>query len=146
MNDRIGIFGGIFALLVFWHFVVDWLFQSHDEAMRKSTDPYVRAIHCAIYTGGFAPVIGYLGLSFWESMLCGVVLFVSHFIEDTYIPVLLWVKHVRRPPEFSNGELSDKEAFVRWASTPLGKVIAIVVDQLVHVAFLMPMAYFATNR
>jgi hypothetical protein len=26
-------------------------------------------------------------------------LFVSHFIEDTYLPVVYWALHVRRPPE-----------------------------------------------
>lgn len=149
----IALFGGIFALLVFWHFVADWLTQSHNEAMSKARDKWVRARHCLIYSLNFVPVMYVLKLSHTHMLLCFVILFVSHFIEDTYIPVLLWVKHIRRPPEFKDrGEhfasradlvAEDRRAFIAFASTPLGKVVAIVVDQLVHIAFLMPIAYFA---
>lgn len=142
--------GGVFALLVFCHFVVDWLFQSHDEAMKKSVDSFVRARHCLIYTFGFVPLLWALKLNLIELSASVVILFVSHFFEDTYYPVMLWVKHVRRPPEFRDmtiehfpRTLTDKEAFIKWFSTPLGKIIGIVVDQLIHITFLLPIAYFA---
>jgi len=149
--------GGIFALLVFWHFVVDWLFQSHNEAMKKSHDAGARAFHCAVYTLGFVMVMPFFGSSFSteEAILSIIILFFSHFIEDTYYPVFLWTKHVRKPPEFGKivfnqdltegRQLTDREAFIEWFGTPLGKIIGIVVDQLVHIAFLLPIAYFVVN-
>lgn len=136
--------GGVFALLVFCHFVVDWLFQSHDEAMKKSHDAWVRAIHCIVYTTGFIPLMILLRLNLVEFIASLTILFVSHFFEDTYYPVFLWVKYVRRPPEFRSPLYpTDREAFLAWFSTPLGKIIGIVVDQLVHIGFLLPIAYFA---
>jgi hypothetical protein len=147
--------GGVFALLVFVHFVVDWLFQSHDEAMKKAKDSWVRARHCLVYTFGFIPIICVLSLTIAEAMGCLTLLFFSHLIEDTYYPVLLWAKYLRKPPEFEKfvydidlmdmRKLNDEEAFIEWASTPLGKIIAVVVDQLVHIAFLLPIAYYAVT-
>lgn len=95
--------GGLFAILTFIHFVVDWIFQTHAEAMVKHNNAKVRARHCAIYTSGFVPLL----LAFvWFSVLtplqfiaCVLILFVSHFVEDTYLPVFYWALHVRRPPE-----------------------------------------------
>jgi hypothetical protein len=95
--------GGLFAILTFIHFVVDWIFQTHAEAMVKHNNAKVRARHCAIYTLGFVPLL----LAFtWFSVLtplelvaCVLILFVSHFVEDTYLPVFYWALHVRRPPE-----------------------------------------------
>ena len=143
MVSQIAQFGGVFALLVFWHFVADWIFQTHSEAMAKAKDARIRAQHCFTYAVIFAPAMGVLQLTWAEALVCWVVLFASHFVEDTYIPVMLWAKHVRQPPEFKS--LPDEEAFVAWASTPLGKIIAIVVDQLVHLAFLFPIAYYAVT-
>lgn len=151
----IAAFGGIFALLVFVHFVSDWLLQSHDEAMRKTSDALVRAEHCFIYSLSFVPFMNWFELTISEALISFALLFFSHFVEDTYYPVMLWAKYVRRPPDFkmivfndemTNGkQLSDRDAFIRWASEPLGKIIAIVVDQLVHIAFLFPIAYFAVT-
>lgn len=151
MNDCWALFGGVFALLVFWHFFADWLFQSHDEAMKKSHDLQTRTNHCLIYTFFFIPVMGVLGLSMYEAMFCSALLFFSHLFEDTYIPVMLWVKYVRNPPQFTfknddgSRVYTDVEAFKAFVSTPLGMIIMIVVDQLVHIAFLFPIAYYAVQ-
>lgn len=135
--------GALFSLLVFWHFVADWLFQSHDEAMKKSKDARIRMFHCLVYTLFFVPIVGFTINDPVIAWSCLGALFLSHFIEDTYYPVLLWAKHVRKPPEF-DGVRSDEEAFIKWASQPLGKIIAIVVDQLVHIGFLLPIAWYTT--
>lgn len=151
MNDRWPIFGGYFAVLVFWHFFADWLFQSHDEAMRKSHHWQTRFTHCLTYTIFFIPLMGFWGFTKTEAAICGSILFWSHFYEDTYIPVLLWVKHVRNPPEFrqidDDGKrvYTDIEAFKKWITSPIGAIIMIVVDQLVHILFLMPTAYYASK-
>lgn len=151
MTESWALFGGFFALLVFLHFFADWLFQSHDEAMKKSHDAQVRMIHCFIYTIFFVPVMGVLGLTLTQAMFCSGLLFWSHFFEDTYVPVMLWVKHVRNPPEFrelaDDGTrlYTDEQAFRKWIASPLGMIIMIVVDQLVHITFLFPIAYYAVE-
>src|SRR5271166_3530787 len=93
--------GGLFAALTFVHFLIDWLPQNHKEAMTKHNHPKVRAKHCLIYTAGFLPMFWLFGFT-WAEWLIGInVLFWSHFIEDTYLPVFLWAKYVRRPPEMT---------------------------------------------
>lgn len=180
--------GGWLALLVLCHFAVDWIFQSHDEAMRKPKEWVVRARHCLIYTGPFAVL---LCLTTWSpvAIVAAVgAVFMSHFVEDTYIPVLLWAKYVRRPPQMArrlvgegsswniieNGVIRgfrtqkevdvygrlldlrvnlssaqrelDLDGFMTFVSEPLGKILMIVIDQIVHVLFLLPIAYMMASQ
>lgn len=130
--------GGLFALFTFVHFVVDWLFQSHSEAMVKHNNSKVRAKHCYLYTLPFIPLFLALGMGFVGTAFCAVVLFVSHFYEDTYVPVYLWAKHIRVPPDMGPGlpDEMNKEAFVKFIETPLGKILMIAVDQIIHLTFL----------
>lgn len=94
--------GGLLSILTFIHFFVDWIFQSHAEAMVKHNNWKVRAKHCAIYTLGFVPLLVYFFmlhfLTPWELGLSIAILFISHFCEDTYIPVFWWARFIRRPP------------------------------------------------
>lgn len=155
MNATLGIAGGLFALLAFAHFVIDWGFQSHEEAMKKSTDWRWRAKHCLIYAGWFIPVLLVLHLSLWEIAASWAILFVSHFIEDTYIPVFLWAKYIRRIPAIcdigltSNGksdrQTKERAAFKELFGTPLGLVLFLTIDQLIHLLFLLPIVYFALS-
>lgn len=147
--------GGLFAILVFIHFFVDWVFQSHAEAMAKHNNAGVRFRHCLIYTMGFLPIIMFF---MWARVLgpaqywvCLLILFVSHFIEDTYLPVYWWAKHIRRPPEmtqpieYTDPETGEKvvgvnpmEGFKLFVQTGLGKILMIAIDQIIHIAFLFP--------
>lgn len=197
--------GGWLALLVTLHFTVDWVFQSHDEAMRKPREWLVRARHCLVYTFPFGVL---LCLTSWDPLrvaLMIVAVFLSHFVEDTYLPVLWWAKHVRKPPQmrrvvfargrvfpavpppdgrsppavpapsyvplvleddgverdpkegvesetvslFNGGAMSVNEAqsrldldgFIAFVSEPLGKILLVAIDQIVHILFLLPVAY-----
>lgn len=130
---ELGTAGGLFAVLTFNHFLVDWVFQTHDEAMNKSTSWVWRAQHCFLYTAGFLPVLWLLGLSPIRLVLGCLILFWSHFLEDTYIPVYLWAKYIRRMPELRHGsEVAFKDLF----KTPLGLVLFITIDQIIHLCFL----------
>lgn len=163
--SAIGEVGGIFAVLVFIHFFADWLFQSHDEAMAKSTNSHVRARHCAIYTVAFLPFFWLAHVPLWQIGLFTVILFESHFIEDTYIPVVRWMKHIRKPPPFTDVTLfrvvegyekvqedtghapqrayNDKERFLKYlADSPaLANILMITVDQIIHIFFLLVIAF-----
>jgi Protein of unknown function (DUF3307) len=140
--------GGLFAILTFIHFVVDWIFQTHAEAMAKHNNAKVRARHCLIYTLGFLPlllVFTWLGaLTLLEFGICLLILFVSHFIEDTYLPVYLWAKYIRRPPEMK--QENPKAGFVEFVGTPLGKILMIAIDQIIHLAFLFPIVWLVLRH
>lgn len=151
--------GGIFFLLTFVHFVVDWIFQTHKEAMVKHTNHLIRAKHCIIYTIGFIPIMFLMKLELWEIFASCLILFFSHFIQDTYITVYLWAKYIRKPSEMfelnkyqvcKNNQIvsypaNDKEGFIEFVKTPLGKILAIVVDQIIHLTFLIPVVWLALN-
>jgi hypothetical protein len=150
--------GGLFAVLAFIHFFVDWIFQSHAEAMVKHNNPKVRAKHCLIYTAGFIPYMWVCQFTFWEWVIGLNVLFWSHFVEDTYLPVYLWAKYIRRPPEMCepvkhtevDGYVTilppdPKAGFVQFVQTPLGKILMIAIDQIIHLAFLFPLVWMALN-
>ena len=156
--------GGFFAILGFIHFFVDWIFQSHAEAMVKHNNAKVRAKHCAIYTIGFVPLLVFClvvgALSWWQLLASIAILFVSHFCEDTYIPVYWWAKYVRRPPEMTepikqspniDGYVNvlppdPKVGFVLFIQTTLGKILMIAIDQIIHLAFLFPIVWFVLSN
>lgn len=200
--DQLAKIGGVFSLLVFIHFFSDWIFQSHMEAMAKAKNARIRARHCAIYTTFFLPFLWWAGVSPAWIAGCAGILFLSHFVEDTYIPVYLWMKYIRRPPGMgikvtktgqcfyattgpeyigalpvrqkilpigydTNGplhseaspleramaldaqgkspkeieEIIQHEEFLKFVDTPLGKILLIAVDQIIHIAFLIPIAW-----
>lgn len=160
---KIGLGGGLFAVFAFVHFFVDWIFQSHSEAMVKHNDRRVRTKHCLIYTIGFVPLMWVLGFTPWEWVIGLNILFWSHFIEDTYIPVYLWARFIRRPPEMTDpwkeqytradGEVAfkvhppdPKQGFVEFVKTPLGKILMIAIDQIIHLSFLFPLVYMALRH
>ena len=153
--------GGLFAILTFIHFFVDWIFQSHAEAMVKHNNGVVRARHCAIYTMGFIPILGFFlwagALTLSQCWLSVAILFISHFIEDTYLPVFLWAKHMRKPPEMTQPitfkrndemvtEINPMEGFKLFVQTPIGKILMIAIDQIIHLAFLFPIVWMVMSN
>jgi len=144
MLETFALAGGVFSLLAFVHFFADWLFQTHDEATNKHHDFSVRGRHCIIYTAAFVPFILLLGIGGWGLPISLLTLFLSHFIIDTYIPVFLWAKFVRKVPELSKnsgpGEdryLSSKKMFGKlFKESPVHAILFIAVDQILHLTFL----------
>jgi hypothetical protein len=159
---KIALGGGLFAILAFVHFFVDWILQTHAEAMAKHNNYKVRARHCAIYTIGFLPLMWLFNFSPIEWLIGINILFWSHFIEDTYLPVYLWAKYIRRPPEMIepwketftrvDGSIAikvhppdPKRGFMEFIATPLGKILMISVDQIIHLMFLFALVWMALN-
>jgi Protein of unknown function (DUF3307) len=142
--------GGYFAWLVLAHFLFDWVPQSHLEAIKKSSDWKIRAEHCAIYVWWFLLVlIPLLGLC-WKLPLALAILFISHFVIDTYCFTLLWMKYVRKHPAFVamtdmkfrwKIDEDDKKAFRTAIQEPLGMILMVVIDQLQHFLFLIPIVW-----
>jgi hypothetical protein len=160
MVQLIAAAGGIFAVLAFVHFFVDWIFQSHAEAMVKHNNALIRAKHCAIYTLGFVPLFFLFQFNWWEWLVGLNILFWSHFCEDTYIPVYLWAKYIRRPPEMTeprkvttgtDGYVTvlppdPKAGFGEFVQTALGKILMIAIDQIIHLLFLFPIVWLALRH
>jgi hypothetical protein len=167
--DTVAKVGGIFALLVMTHFVADWVFQSHAEAMAKPKNPWVRARHCFHYTWICCAVIALTITWSWrQAAWTAGILFFSHFLEDTYLPVYVWARYIRKPPEmFPSPHVTQNQGtlvlqghdykitisapppgmkeFVAFANTPLGKILLIAIDQIVHLLFLLPIAAMIVN-
>lgn len=158
MFEKIVLFGSLFSVFVFVHFFVDWVFQSHKEALCKHNNAKVRAKHCLIYSSGFVPLFYVLNYSLYECIIAFNILFWSHFYLDTYHLVYLWAKYIRKPPEMFlpqkvvgvDGYTSvlppdPQNGFVAFVTTPLGKILMITIDQLSHLIFLIPVIYMAIN-
>ena len=133
--------GGLLACLTFIHFVSDWVFQSHAEAMVKHKDHEVRAKHCLVYSMFFVPWMVFFHFKWWQYLLGFDVLFYSHFLLDTYVVVYLWARYIRKPPEMNTdkdkGLMHDpKVGFKNFVSTSLGKILMITIDQLTHILML----------
>jgi len=144
--------GGLFTMLAFVHFFADWLFQTQHEAMHKHNDRRVRARHCTIYTVFFIPVLLILGMSPWLYASALAILWASHFIIDTYIPVLLWAKYMRKIPAldekgrgFWDSSIGDvigsQKAFAQLWKEPVYPILFIAVDQILHLSFLWPVVF-----
>ena len=103
--------------------------------MAKHNNSLVRARHCLIYTVGFIPLMFILGFNFWGWAIGLNVLFWSHFVEDTYVPIFWWAKYIRKPAEMQTPN-DPKKGFIEFISTPLGKILMIAVDQIIHLSFL----------
>jgi uncharacterized protein DUF3307 len=160
---KIALIGGVFAVLAYIHFLTDFIFQSHAEAMVKHNNPRIRAKHCLIYTAGFVPILATFcwcgAMSSAEFFVSLAILFFSHFFEDTYIPVFLWAKYLRKPPQMTqpikqvgvDGYITilppdAKEGFKQFVETALGKILLISVDQIIHLAFLFPIAWMVIRH
>lgn len=134
----------LFVPMVFIHFVSDWIFQSHADAVRKHDHFWIRTKHCAIYTLFFLLFFLWMGVSLIGVIIASLVLFVSHHIEDTYKIPYLWAKYIRRPVEMQaevSGELKAFKGFQAFFSTPIGTLLVITIDQIVHITFLWVVAY-----
>jgi Protein of unknown function (DUF3307) len=152
----LGLAGGLLSLLTLNHFTVDWLFQTHQEAMTKHNHAWVRARHCLIYALGFLPLLYLMHFTPLLMLVSFNILFWSHHILDTYLLVYLWARYIRRPPEMVkaikqtgiDGYITvlppdPKQGFVQFVQTPLGKILLIAVDQITHILCLLPIVVLA---
>lgn len=130
--------GGMLTALVFLHFAVDWLFQSDKEAVAKSKNWGIRLKHCLIYSTPFMLLMIVVGCRPATVVWGTAILWSSHFIGDTYAPVYLWARWIRRPPCMKK---DPAKGFVEFVTTPLGKIVVIGVDQIVHTSFLVLVAW-----
>ena len=94
-------------------------------------------VHSAIYAAMYVPILSLLFNQTSITVSAILALFMSHGAIDTYAPVWLWARFVRRPPEMKE---SPYDGFVVWRLKPRGVVLIFGVDHLMHAAFLIPIA------
>lgn len=134
--------GGILIFLVFIHLLSDWMIQNDVMARRKSDEsPWLLVIHSFVYAIIFIPILIYLfGNSIPMIVSSFLALVMSHGAIDTYAPVWLWARFIRRPPEMKNDPI---KGFMSWASSPYGMILTNGIDQLMHVCFLVLISIMA---
>lgn len=147
--------GSIWFVLFVIHFN-DWFFQSQAQAIAKSKDSNVRTEHCAVYTSFFMALFIWVGCNVGQILLLSAWIFWTHWFEDTYVPVMWWAKHLRKATEFGSAvwdpvkavavPLTDEEAFKKFASTPVGLLLSITIDQMIHIVSLGPVAWYLAFR
>lgn len=147
MND-LATAGGLLFFLTFFHFIFDWVPQTHADATAKSKDWWIRAVHVTVYTTLMMIPIGFIlghhldgGLFyeskwFWYALISFGVTWVTHFIGDTYIPVGLWAKYIRKIPEFQDLTNPNPMKEMSAPEAAVAIILVIVMDQLWHITFL----------
>ena len=110
-------------ILIFMHILGDFYFQTNTIANKKigshSFWPNFKwlLIHVAIYTLFFLPLI--LMVSSWKSVILLVIIFVSHLLIDGL-----------------SCFFKKKKCF---------KSVVFIIDQILHIAMLLAIGYFAPN-
>lgn len=139
MIQSLAAIGGVAFLLTFLHFIVDWGFQTHTEAMTKASDWRVRGRHCCVYAVGLILPLLFVLPGTGDRFFALSLLWLSHFAIDTYVPVYVWAKYLRRAPQLQKPP-SELEGFKALAKEPLGLFLVIAMDQAWHILFLFPVA------
>jgi hypothetical protein len=122
--------GGLFAMLLFVHFVADFVHQSATHKDAKYVRHWQLLKHSFIYA-----------VQFW--------LFCSHVIIDSGYFTRIWILKLYRPPDLFDGLATrnaqyDDAGFSRaivykWAMTPNGRIMTMMVDQIQHATALWPL-------
>lgn len=133
--------GGALTLLALSHLIADWLLQTEASAKRKPGEsPWTLALHSCAYALAMSPALA-ISMQSWQlAASAALALAVSHGAIDTWAPVWMWARIVRRPKEMRG---RAAEGFVEWTSKPGGMALAMTADQAMHLAFLAPMAAMA---
>lgn len=122
----------VFVWLMLVHFIADFMFQTSQQARFKIDDPYERCWHVFVY--GICLSL-YIGAFFGSHPLMILYIQLAHYVIDGYKINYLWHRYVKRVP------LASFEDFKEFASTPIGMILTITVDQILHAISYLPIAY-----
>jgi len=151
--DQIALAGGLYVPVAFWHFVADWLTQPEKMAENKSSNFWLLLLHCCIYTVLFVPVLIIYGIPMWMAGIAATILFMSHFVGDTYAPVWFWAKFIRRMTFRRDVVMQRQRVLYGTQVFNVEQVhdgpfyfkptLMVVIDQLWHLFFLWVIPIFA---
>jgi hypothetical protein len=121
----------IFTILIFTHFIVDFIFQSHKTAMGKISNYKIRFWHCILYSFIMSTIWLVLSFNLIYFLIILLYFFITHYFIDSYKPVYWWAKYIRKPQEMIDN--NNWEGFINFANTSLGKVLIVSIDQFLHI-------------
>ena len=122
----------LFVVLLVCHLVVDFLLQPTWMAMNKH-----KLNHPASWLHSLSHAIILSPFLSWGPL---AVVFVSHLLIDTYIPVSIWLKYMR--PDLADFE--RKDGLMWHPRQSLTWPAVIWADQTMHISFLVLAAILAT--
>jgi len=159
--QKLSLVGGTFAVLVLWHFFADVALKAvnaKNVVTARHSKPW-RVWDGLAYVFVFSCLFIAIGFSGTKEVAVLAFMFASHFIIDSGALTIAWMKHVMKVPAFNERVPvslkrkgwsdtgietrlpTDEEAFESIVHTPVGFVTVMFVDQLFHVACLVPVAW-----
>jgi len=146
-GHELGLVGGYWFLFTLAHLFADIGVQDHETAMTKAHNPLTRFFHCATYILLMILMMTTVGLTWGEIFVSCLVLFVTHYIGDSYIIVFWWFKHYRAPPWMKGKTIKEAgDVFQHREITTelhIDIILFVLIDQLWHIAWLIVPASFA---
>ena len=140
--------GGLFAMLVFVHFIADFVHQNAFHKDNKGWRYQALYKHSALYTIQFLPFMFWLKLECWEVVIGMMWLFVSHILIDSGVGTRTWIAKIYRPPDLFGGKAYNevpyhnasfvRSAIDRWVLTPHGRITVLLIDQIQHATAIWP--------
>jgi len=136
---------GVLGFFLLGHFFFDWGLQSHKDAIAKSKNFSVRFSHVLSYTLCMS-VLFYVVMSddIFGIFIVSSATAVLHFLTDDYSAPVLWAKYVRKAPEFEG--IGILAGATKFAATPLGIILLVMGDQLLHTLALSFVAFYVVSR
>jgi len=121
------------TLAIIGHLVGDYLLQNDWMALNKKRHSTPCAIHCALWTLSVGFFSGWFFYQNLHGALIGLILFVTHFIQDRTTIVTWWMSKIgqyrfMQPDDF---DLTDMRVI-----PGLGPWSIIVVDNVWHIVTL----------
>lgn len=113
----------IIILILFTHYVADFILQSEYQATRKSFDNKALLLHCLIYSFTFLIPMWIILNSFISAVVFVIITFVLHFITDFFTSKIVSKK-------FKNNDLGSP-------IPNFGAFSIIGFDQFIHHATLI---------
>lgn len=139
MEYTISLFGSVMFILTIFHFVFDWMFQTDDLATAKLENAYARLKHSGLYSFQMLIIIisiyvllNYNGelvyINAYHIYMLFIWLIMTHFLLDDKRFVIWWLEKIKK--------IKNPEGH------PLFTMFVIVIDQILHILCLIPVALY----
>ena len=135
----------MFVVAATVHFIVDFLFQTHETAVNKKQNNSVLFRHCSWYAVwvslAFSAALFKFGNLYYTVGVAAVfgALLISHYYIDNGFLMILWAKYIHKNPRFEGVKSMDegnKALFEDCLENPFRPTIYIAVDQIMHISVI----------
>jgi hypothetical protein len=84
----------IFQLLLIGHLLGDWLFQSNQMAVNKTSDKTILFVHSLVYALFVSWMM--LFVSWYAVIITFIICLITHILLDNRKFVIWWIKNIKR--------------------------------------------------